>query len=93
MQRNHFRNLACVIVATILVGCAGMSSDKSLIRGAIEFAETQGVDADNYSATVTDRGDDYFVLFTRRALLQSPGDHFGVFVNKQTGKYTLDHGR
>lgn len=98
MQRKRFRELVWLAVTTILVGhlltgCAGTSRDKSLIRGAREFAKAHGVDAEHYSGTVTDRGDDYFILFTRKAWPRAVGEHFGVFVNKQTGEYALDYGR
>jgi hypothetical protein len=98
MQATHSRAVACVsaiavLLAFLLTGCAGIPSERSLIRSARDYAKGQGVDADKYSATVADRGEDYFVCFTRRAWLHAVGDHFGVFINKETGNYTLDYGR
>ena len=98
MKRHYFRNIGRVTAAVLLighlvVGCAGISSERALIKGAREFAKIHGVEADKYSATVDDRGDEYFVFFTRRSWPHSVGDHFGVRVNKETREHRLSYGR
>jgi len=94
MRRNHCRNLACitsvaVVIGQLLIGCAGTSSHKSLIKEAREFANRQGINAAKYSATLRDDGDEYFVFFERRALFHSVGDFFAVSIDKERREYRL----
>jgi len=94
MRRDHFRDLVCVtsvavLVGQLVIGCAGISSQKSLIKEAREFANRQGINTAKYSATLRDDGDEYFVFFERRALLHSVGDFFAVSIDKERREYKL----
>jgi hypothetical protein len=80
-------------VAISTIGCAHTSSERALINSAKHYAKTQGIEVEKYSAAVVDKGEDFFILFTRRSWPHTVGNHFGVFKNKQTGEYRLSYGR
>jgi hypothetical protein len=82
-----------VVVGKLLVGCAGISCDKSVIKRAREFANANGVDSKKYAATVHERGDEYYIFFERRGWFHAMGDHFMVQINKRTGECTLATGQ
>ena len=97
MEHRHsgswaFAGGVALLMVLLLIGCAAIPSERSLINTARAWANQQGVDAEKYSATVADRGADYFVLFTRKTWFLAVGDHFGVFINKETGNCTLVYG-
>src|SRR5688572_24243915 len=84
--------IVAIVIGQLLVGCAAPEK-KVTIKRAREFAKTQRGDVGNYSAALADRGDHYFILFTRKGWPRKAGDYFGVSIDKQTSECTLQYGQ